>query len=113
MLIAVVMLNTLQKIQPSHFGVKPMSWEEPSLLRNVKTTLDTEAAHVPRLMDVLVNALDMVSLVPAMSDYSHLNLTNNYYSCGLEKNHLIIIIAIKSFIIYNLFSTFICCEWLF
>jgi hypothetical protein len=113
MLIAAVMLNTLQKIQPSHFGVKPMSWEEPSLLRKVKTTLDMETAHVPRSMDVLVNVLDMVFLVHAMSDYSHLNLTNNYYSCGLEKNHLLIIIVIKSFLIYNLFSKFIYYEWLF
>jgi hypothetical protein len=113
MLIAAVMLNTLEMIQPSHFGVKPMSWEEPLLLRNVKITLDMDPAHVPRSMDVLVNALDMVFLVHAMSDYSHLNSTNNYYSCGLEKNHLLIIIVIKSFVIYNLFTTFIYYEWLF
>jgi hypothetical protein len=99
MLTAVVMPGTIELMMKSLCGVKPMSWEEPSLSRKMKTTLDKDVAHVLRSMDVLVHALDMVSLVPVICDSRRLYLTINYYCCGLEKNLLLIIYLIKIFII--------------
>lgn len=68
MLTVMVVLLIIDVMMKSLFGVMPMSWEEPSLSRMVKTTLDAEIAHVPKKMDVLVRPLDGVSLVPVMND---------------------------------------------
>lgn len=77
------------------FGViQKVSWEELSLSINVKMTLDVHIVNVPKKMDVLVESYHMVSLVICPGDLRLPNLTINYYSYGLEKNLLIIILLI-------------------